>query len=156
MTSSNLLCHELQDELVKQMQMCKSKIANLTMMRREIEGELRECNEHFVTCFIQYELLEFSSEGVNTKTYDIMKKFRSRFQFGSEAGDYDDWDGVYRFNFGDIIFDKKYNSQAIVVNEKRVFANLWYYQNESDDMIFRNRKKMDPKLRIIKRCDMNS
>lgn len=155
MNSNDELCQELQSELLKQINQCKTTYTNLVMMTNGIDSELKECNEHYVTCFIQYELLEFSNDGVNTRTNDIMKRFGNRFNAGSAMSTSNDWIGDYKYNFGDVIFDEKYNTKAIVVNETRVYVHLWYYSIDSVSSVLKNRKKVDCKLKLVKRCDMS-
>ena len=143
MSSSDSFRKELQKDLMQEIIKCKSNYSNLATMSDEITTEIHNCNEHFISCFIKYELLEECIDGTNTRTEDILSKHRERFMIG----DIDDW-GPYSsfthtYNFGDIVFDEKRNTNAIVLNEKKVFISLWYHGLDDGSAVIRQRKKTD-------------
>ena len=126
-------------------------------MSNELDTEITECNEHFITCFIQFELLEHNIESVNTISNKIMKKYNNRFFFGEKAEPSDGWKGIFMYNYADLVYDDKVRLNAFVINEKKVYITLWYLIdgiNGEEEMMIKQRKKTDEKLRIVKRCSI--
>ena len=154
MNDNTSLRKELQKELLSEIDKCKSTYSTLLNMQHEINKEIVDCNEHFIHCFIEYKLLEESLMDTNTRTNEVTETYQNRFKKGVET----DWSnyncGMFMYNYGDVLFDEKYNMKAIVLNETKVFITLWYYAQEEDELVVKQRKKNDTKLVVIRRCSM--
>ena len=154
MSSNSTISQELKEELIVQLQQCKTKYTNLMLMSNSLDTEVIECNEHFISCFIQYELLEFALESSNSLSSEITSKYSNRFFIGEKTKESDGWKGIFRFNYCDIIYDHKVNMNAFVVNEKKVYVTLWYLKEEGSETMVKQRKKTDPRIVLIKRCSI--
>lgn len=157
MTSTTNKSQELQQELIVQLEQCKSKYTNLLLMSDELDTEMTECNEHFITCFIQFELLEHNIQSLNSTSSKIMNTYDNRFFVGEKAEPSDGWNGVFMYNYADLVYDDKVRMNAFVMNEKRVFITLWYLIHDSngdDEIMIKQRKKTDDRLTILKRCSI--
>ena len=147
-------CKQLQKGLLSEIHKCKTNYATLVKMSDEINAEIAKCQEHFITCFIEYELLEESVQNTNTLTTEIMTKYDSFFKAGEET----DWapysTGFFKYNFGDVVLDNKSSTKGIVVGETRVYISIWYYTSNENDMLVKQRKKDDSMLEVLRSCTL--
>ena len=143
------------DEIESQLVQAKKHYRNLVRMQEELEQETNECVDHFISCHIHYILLENNNISLEVTKSIIDRHFPHRFWMGEEPELAGNWIGTHKFNFGDLVFDKKFCQKGIIVKEKKTFVTVWYYEINFHDCNTKNRHKEDKNLTILKRCDLD-
>ena len=146
--------NELQSELRNELNKCRSKYQNLITMSSSVQTEIEECNEHYISCWLQYHIIDHSLMGTSSKSAMITRRFYNRFKFGETNIGSNGKNNRHKYNYGDVVYDHKFAKHGIVVNELKVYVTLWYYEVDGDELETRNRKKSDDKLQVLKRCTM--
>ena len=79
--------------------------------------------------------------------------FPKRFYCNQSTTSSDTWIGYYQYSFGNIVYDKKNDVIAVVMNETKRFITLWYFQNNDSTTCVKKRLKDDTQFTIMKRLN---
>ena len=154
MSRNNTLRKDLQSDLRNQLNECRNRYKVLATMSKEIETEMCQCREHYISCFIQHQLLDHTLEGTASKTQTITSRFNKRFKYGDLLDGSQFETLFHKFNYGDVLHDYKFDMEGIVVHETKIYVTLWYYTDSENEFESKKRKKEDSKLQVMKRCTM--
>ena len=117
---------------------------NLSVLKRNLDTELESTARQMCLYFIHIHVSQTSNHSLSTTTDLVCNRYTKRFVRN---------DDYFKYSYGDIINDKKYNMKCVALNETHKYVTLWYYEYESeidrDEVLIRKRIKTDSNLEII-------
>ena len=103
-------------------------------------------------CCIYFVTIEISKSvpiQIEFVTDIICNRYTKRFIKNTSTTPLDDWRGYYKYTYTDFLFDEKYSSKCIVVNETECYVLLWYYENNPSNVTVKKRIKTDSRLKNL-------
>ena len=123
----------------------------MILVQSNLDKEVKEIVDQLCFYFIQVQVSGSTLHTIADLVSIVQEKFTNRFIRNNPTTHNDSWIGLFRFTYGDVLFDQKYDKRCIVLNEHEVFLIVWYYVDGSTNDTFRRRNKNDTRLMMVKR-----
>ena len=132
-----------------------AQIEHLIEMQNQIKDELEHTINSLLTLKILDNITYYISNAVTKDdVLDIVVegKFIRKFQRRDRTNDeFDNWNGEFKFSYGDIMFDNKVDEFCVVLYETHQFVTLWYFEENNPPGTIKKRMKYDRQLEMRKR-----
>lgn len=127
----------------------------ITKKMKRLEDDVELITKNLIFYFIKMQIEEDREISDDIILNYMTNEYQELFSADTESDTDIDWNGTYRFNYGDLIFDTIENQKCIVLRENELYAWLWYYNKIPNNELVVMKEKHTSSFISMKRCNID-